>query len=233
MVKNILITGASEGIGRETALQLAKDPNNRLLLLSRNQVRLNNLIKTINTETNLAFAYCFDMVSDDYEPLLGYLNDHFGKIDVLINNAGAIINKPFKLISTGDFDKIINTNYKGPFFLIQHLLPMFNEGAHIVNISSMGGFQGAAKFPGLSLYSSSKGALATLSECLAVELAPLKISVNCLSLGSVQTAMFEQAFPGYTAQTSSESMAAWVSYFALNGHQWMNGKILPISVSTP
>lgn len=232
-MKNIIITGASGGIGRETALQLAKDPDNRLFLISRDRVKLNALLNEITDHDDRAFIYAFDLVSGDYSLMTEMILKNLGKVDVLINNAGVLIKKTFAEIDESDFDLVINTNFKAPFHLIQHLLPLFNEGSHIVNISSMGGFQGSAKFPGLSLYSASKSALASLTECLAVELKPMNISVNCLSLGSVGTDMFEKAFPGYQAQTSVNTIASWIAYFAIHGHQWMNGKIIPVSLSTP
>lgn len=232
-MKNIVITGASTGIGRSTALELAKNNDNRIFLISRDKIKLELLISEINSIHKKSRAYGFDLVTGNYDDLLNEIIQYMTKVDVLINNAGTLVNKPFEEISNEEFDTVINTNLKGPFFLIQKLLPVMNESAHVVNISSMGGFQGSVKFPGLSLYSSSKGALAILTESLAVELSPRKISVNCLSLGSVQTGMFESAFPGYTAQMSSENMASLIADFALKGHQWFNGKVLPVSLSTP
>lgn len=107
------------------------------------------------------------------------------------------------------------------------------EGGHIVNISSMGGFQGSVKFPGLSAYSASKGALAILTECLAEELKDKNIKVNCLALGSSQTEMFEAAFPGMQAGTLAFEMGRYVADFALNGSKYFNGKIIPVSNTTP
>ena len=144
-----------------------------------------------------------------------------------------LINKPVKDLNPNDFGSIFKTNLKAPFFLIQSILPYFNKPAHIVNISSMGGFQGSAKFPGLSLYSASKGALAILSECLAEELKDNGISVNCLCLGAVQTEMFNAAFPGYNTPVKPESMAEFIANFSLNAHKFINGKIIPVSVTTP
>lgn len=232
-MKNIIITGASGGIGKATAIKLSQDSNNRLILISRDEVKLTNLLKEIKDKQAQVNIIPFDLISGDYTGLVTKIRAIVGGIDILINNAGALVNKPFNDISSEDFDRVLNTNFKGPFFLIQQLLPSLNRGAHIVNISSMGGFQGSVKFPGLSVYSSSKGALATLTECLALELSPLGISVNCLALGSVQTSMLEEAFPGYVAPTSSESMAEFISYFALNANTWINGKIIPVSLSTP
>jgi NAD(P)-dependent dehydrogenase (short-subunit alcohol dehydrogenase family) len=154
-------------------------------------------------------------------------------VDILVNNAGLMIQKPFELMEESDFDLMFQANVKTAFNLTRHLLPYFPKNAHIVNIGSMGGFQGSAKFPGLSLYSASKGALAVLTECLAEELKGRHIKVNCLALGSAQTEMLDQAFPGYKAPLSAGEMAAFITEFALHGHQWFNGKILPVAISTP
>jgi NAD(P)-dependent dehydrogenase (short-subunit alcohol dehydrogenase family) len=97
----------------------------------------------------------------------------------------------------------------------------------------MGGVQGSAKFPGLAAYSSSKAALANLSELLAEELKEKNIRVNCLALGAAQTEMLETAFPGYKAPVTAAEMAQWVGWFAINGHRFFNGKVLPVALSTP
>jgi NAD(P)-dependent dehydrogenase (short-subunit alcohol dehydrogenase family) len=97
----------------------------------------------------------------------------------------------------------------------------------------MGGVQGSAKFAGLSAYSSSKAALCTLTECLAEELKLENISVNCLALGAVQTEMLSKAFPGYRAPLSASEMAEFIVQFARSGHYYFNGKILPVSSTTP
>jgi NAD(P)-dependent dehydrogenase (short-subunit alcohol dehydrogenase family) len=122
-----------------------------------------------------------------------------------------------------------------PWQLIQSLLDLLAKSgkSHVINISSIGGMQGSVKFPGLSAYSSAKGALGILTECLAAELSDKGISFNCLALGSVQTEMFKMAFPGYKAQLKPEEIATFIADFALNGNKYFNGKILPVSVSTP
>ena len=117
--------------------------------------------------------------------------------------------------------------------MIQALLTLFPKQSHILTISSMGGLQGSAKFSGLSLYSASKGALAVLTECLAEELSEQEIKCNCLALGAVQTEMLSKAFPGYTAPLNPEEMAEFIVEFALHGHRYFNGKILPVSLTTP
>ena len=145
------------------------------------------------------------------------------------------MNKAFQDISVSDFESIYRVNIQAPFFLTQQLLSHMGltKTAHIVNISSMGGFAGSVKFPGLSAYSSSKGALGILTECLAEELKEKNIKANCLCLGAVNTEMLKQAFPGYQAPVNPKQMAEFIGNFALQGHAYFNGKIIPVSLSTP
>ena len=112
-------------------------------------------------------------------------------------------------------------------------MPFINNDGHVINISSMGGVQGSSKFSGLSAYSSSKGAVITLTELLSEEYKNTGPSFNVLALGAVQTEMLELAFPGYKAPVSSKEFAEYLLNFALNGHKFYNGKILPISSSNP
>ena len=156
-------------------------------------------------------------------------------IDILINNAGLLINKPFSDTSLEEVNRIFGVNCFAPAMLIHQLMPLMgNSGTtHVVNISSMGGFQGSQKFPGLTYYSASKAALACLTECLSEEFKDTRLVFNCLALGSVQTEMLEEAFPGYKAQLQPEEMAEFIGYFALNGHKHMHGKIIPVSITNP
>jgi NAD(P)-dependent dehydrogenase (short-subunit alcohol dehydrogenase family) len=128
---------------------------------------------------------------------------------------------------------MLQSNVISHFRMIQHILPLMQSGSHIVNIGSMGGFQGSVKFPGLSAYSASKAALHTLTECLAFELAETGIKINCLALGSAQTEMLEAAFPGYQSPVMAFEMGKYVTDFAKTGHKFFNGKILPVAVTTP
>jgi NAD(P)-dependent dehydrogenase (short-subunit alcohol dehydrogenase family) len=85
----------------------------------------------------------------------------------------------------------------------------------------------------LAAYSSAKGALSILTECMAEEFKDQNISVNCLALGAVQTQMLETAFPGIQAPVDADTMGMYLANFALNGHLVYNGKVLPVSLSTP
>lgn len=233
---NILITGASRGIGYEVAKKFALKTGNHVIVVSRNEQLLNNLVKECKQENprTRIFPLVFDLEKGDFEKgLYEPVQKEFPSIDILINNAGLLINKPLLESTDEDFDRMFNVNVKSVFKLTRALMPLLFENAHIVNISSMGGFQGSAKFPGLALYSSSKGALAVLTEAMAEEFKDKKIKVNCLALGAVQTEMLAEAFPGYTAPVNPKEMARLITDFAINGSTFFNGKILPVSISTP
>ncbi len=228
---NIIITGASKGIGWELCKKFIKKGNHNVIGISRSSKSFGN--DPIFKEKRFSHLKLDLSNSNVNEDIIPFLSSKFDKIDILINNAGLLINKPFKELTNEDFDALFNVNVKSIFRLVRDLLPIFNKGAHIVNISSMGGFQGSSKFPGLSLYSASKGALAILTECMAEEFKENKISANALALGAVQTEMLGAAFPGYKAPLSAKEMAEFIYDFAINGQKYFNGKILPVSLSTP
>jgi len=232
---NIILTGASSGVGFEAALEFALQNDNKIICIARSADRLRKLLeiaKGLNPDCTL-FPVEFDIVNDDYAALTPFIKQQLGHVDILINNAGVLINKPFLETTPQEFADLLQTNVIGHFNMIQHVLPFMESGAHIVNIGSMGGFQGSVKFPGLVAYSSSKGALHTLTECLAFELADRGIKVNCLALGSAQTEMLEQAFPGYQSPVMAFEMGKYIADFARTGQKYFNGKILPVAVTTP
>ena len=233
---NIVITGASKGIGNALVRRLSADPAHHIVAISRDAEKLNALAEECRRQNSDAHVttIAFDLLNPGYTfNLLPKILEAFISIDVLVNNAGLLIKKDFAAFSDEDFDAVMNVNVKSVFKLTRSLLPYFARPAHIVNIGSMGGIQGTAKFAGLSLYSAAKGAVAVLTEALAEELSEKKISINCLAYGAVQTEMLAQAFPGYTAPLSPENMAEFVAWFATHGHQFFNGKVLPVSSSTP
>ncbi|MBK6963409.1 MAG: SDR family oxidoreductase [Bacteroidales bacterium] len=232
---NIVITGASSGVGRETAKILSDIPGSRIIVIARNLMKIQALAGECNIrkQETVIQPVQFDLVKGDIDMLALQINRQLGKIDILINNAGFLVNKSLGQITSTDIDDIFNVNVKAPLLLTQALIPLMKQGSHVVNIGSMGGVQGSVKFPGLSVYSASKGALSILTECLAAELAERKISVNCLAFGSVQTEMLDKAFPGYKAPVTAAGMAGFVADFAMNGHKFFNGKVLPVSLSTP
>lgn len=226
---NVIITGASRGIGFETA-QLFLKNNHHVFCLTRNIESLENL-----NSPNLHIISTDLTSTESIDHAVAVIKSKVNCIDVVINNAGSIVNKPFEKIDYQELEIVYRVNVFAPFYLTQQLLHLLgrHSKAHVVNISSMGGFQGSAKFPGLSSYSSSKAAIAGLTECLAEEFKEKNISVNCLALGAVQTEMLEEAFPGYQAPLKPNQMADYIYDFAIKGHLYYNGKILPVSSSTP
>jgi NAD(P)-dependent dehydrogenase (short-subunit alcohol dehydrogenase family) len=233
---NIIITGAGKGIGYETLKIFAKEAEYKVVAISRD-LNLPGKLESepdLKWDTKSVFILPFDLEHEDINAsLANRISAFIPSIDILINNAGLLINKPFEDLTDQEFDRLFNVNVKSVFRLVKVLLPLFNVQSHIVNISSMGGFQGSVKFPGLSLYSASKGALSVLTECMAEEFKERQIMVNCLALGGVQTEMLAEAFPNYKAPVTPESMAGFIKDFALSGHRYFNGKILPVSLSTP
>ncbi|SMC97702.1 SDR family oxidoreductase [Pedobacter nyackensis] len=232
---NIVLTGGSSGIGFETALEFTLNTENKVVVIARSADKLRKLLeiaKGINPDCTL-LPVEFDIVNNDYAVLVPFLKEKLGNIDILINNAGALVNKPFLETSAEDMYNMFDSNVIGHFNMIKNLLPLMGTGSHIVNIGSMGGFQGSVKFPGLSAYSASKSALHTLTECLAFELQETGIKINCLALGSAQTEMLEQAFPGYQSPVLAFEMGKYIADFARTGHKFFNGKVLPVAVTTP
>jgi NAD(P)-dependent dehydrogenase (short-subunit alcohol dehydrogenase family) len=228
---NIIVNGGTRGIGREIVINLAHDNSNQVLVTGRNEKAL----KSITSAHKNVRSFCLDMSLFDSQcdSFMATVAEHFTRVDILINNAGFLLARDFLEMKNEEARLIMETNFFGPASLIRIIKPMMPSGSHIVNIASMGGFQGSAKYRGLSYYSASKAALACLTECLANEFTGFGISVNCLALGSVQTEMLIEAFPGYKAPVNAKQMADYISGFALTGHKFFNGKILPVAIGNP
>ncbi|WP_418502184.1 SDR family oxidoreductase [Flagellimonas sp.] len=223
---NIIITGTSRGLGFEL-VKLFAEEGHHVLSLSRNARPVQDL-KLPNVH-----AIPFDLGNpDDYGQLKGFLKE-WNTVDVLINNAGRLLNKPFLEITSKEFEDVYKVNVFGVAEMTKTVLPKMGKNGHVVTISSMGGVQGSVKFPGLSAYSSSKGAVITLTELWAEEFKETGPSFNVLALGAVQTEMLEEAFPGYQAPVTALEMATYIKEFALTGQKLYNGKLLQVSNSTP
>ncbi|PZD77164.1 SDR family oxidoreductase [Mesonia sp. K7] len=228
MSKKVVITGTSRGIGLALVKKFAQN-GFEVLALSRNESVCKNLALA-NVST-----FCFDLGKENaYQRLEEFVQNHWGgEVDILINNAGKLVNKPFTEIQQSELIEVYQTNVFGVFKTIQTLVKYMKKESHVVSISSIGGIQGSVKFAGLSAYSSSKAALINLTEMLAEEYKEAGPVFNCLALGAVQTEMLEEAFPGYQAHISAEEMANYIYDFSLNGQQYYNGKVLQVSNSTP
>lgn len=229
-MKNILITGASKGIGYATAVLLAKNSNHRVITLSRSIEPLLDL----QASTPNLFPFAFDLTNFD-EKVVRQIAAQFGEIHILINNAGYLVKKPFEQLTDEDWLNSFEVNILGVVKLVRNFMPYMGktQRSHILNIGSMGGFQGSPKFTGLTAYSASKAALANLTETLAIELSEKNMTINCLALGSVQTEMFEEAFPNSVASLQTSEIAEYIAWFALNGHSFHQGKVIPVALTTP
>lgn len=226
-MKKIIITGTSRGIGFELALQFANN-GHQVLAISRNTK------KELLTHPNIS---CLSIDISNQEEIFqveNFIKNSWNNaVDIVINNAGLLINKPFEQLTTTDFEQVYKVNVFAVAQLIQICIPYMKKGSHVVTISSMGGIQGSMKFAGLAAYSSSKGAVITLSELLAEEYKEKGIAFNVLALGAVNTEMLQEAFPGYQAPLSAKEMANYIFDFSLSGNNYYNGKVLQVSSSTP
>jgi 3-oxoacyl-[acyl-carrier protein] reductase len=227
MSKNIVITGTSRGIGFELAKKFAEN-GHQVLALSRNSAPLSAINHKNITVLSVDISH-----AEDLQKVAAFIKNTWKKVDVLVNNAGKLINKPFTEISSEDFLEVYKVNVFAVAEITKLMIPFLQKGSHVVTVSSMGGIQGSLKFPGLAAYSSAKGAVITLSELLAEEYKEQQIAFNILALGAVQTEMLEEAFPGYQAPLSALEMADYIYDFSLTGNKFYNGKVLQVSSSNP
>lgn len=226
-MNKIVVIGTSRGIGKQLVLELASNPNNEVHALSRNNS------SEFSAFTNILF-HEFDLESKNLHAVANSIFESIGTFDFMVNNAGKLVNKPFTEITAEELQSCYQVNMLGIFQSVQAAVPFLNEnGSHIVNISSMGGFQGSVKFAGLSAYSTSKAAICSFTELFSEEYKDTKIAMNCLCLGAVQTEMLEEAFPGYEAPHQADEMAKYIAEFLFAGYKFFRGKILPVTVSTP
>ena len=225
-MKNIIITGTSRGIGFELALQFANE-GHQVLAISR------KIPHALLGNENITCLSVDLSAESELLKVSDFLSKSWKQIDAVIHNAGSLLLKPFSETTQEDFENIYTVNVFGVANLTRICLPYLQHGSHVVTISSMGGIQGSLKFAGLAAYSSSKGAVITLSELLAEEYKERGISFNVLALGSVQTEMLAEAFPGYQAPITAGEMANYIYDFTLTGNKYFNGKVLQVSSTNP
>jgi NAD(P)-dependent dehydrogenase (short-subunit alcohol dehydrogenase family) len=230
MNKSILVTGASRGIGFQTALKLAYE-GHTVYVTARTEDKLFNLAKQSKGGQIIPIAADITNASD-VEKLADQVKDGNG-LDGLINNAGLVHREAFMETDIEHFKDLMDVNVMGIVRIIKALKPHLNKNSHIVNISSMSGYQGSLKFPGLSAYGAAKAAVIGLTEVLSTEFVDDNISVNCLAIGAVQTEMLSEAFPGFEAPVSPEEMGSYIANFVLESHRFYNGKVLPVALNDP
>lgn len=236
---NIIVTGASRGIGYETVRLFTESPENKVMAISRNEQKLRALkadcLKSNPGAGILIHPYDLENFEGVETELRELIFREFQSIDILINNAGFLVNAPVMEMDIADAARMMRVNFLIPLVLVRTMMPLLDraESAHVVNIGSMAGVPGAKKFPGLSAYSASKAAVHILTECLAEEFKGGSVRFNALALGSVQTEMFSEAFPGLKAPLQPSEMASFIRDFSSTGHRYFNGKTLPVAVTTP
>lgn len=226
-MKNIVVTGTSRGIGLELVKYFA-EKGHQILALSRND----KPVKQLNLK-NVTSLSCDLSKAEELQQVEEFVSSEWSQVDVLVHNAGAIVNKAFGEISSEEMNRVYQVNVVAVMQLTQRLLPKMSKDGHVVAVSTMGAVQGSVKFPGLSVYSSSKAAVITFMEVLAEEYKEEGLAFNTLALGAVQTEMLAEAFPGYEAPHSAEKMAGYIGNFALTGQEFYNGKLMQVSNSTP
>jgi NAD(P)-dependent dehydrogenase (short-subunit alcohol dehydrogenase family) len=225
-MKNIIVTGTSRGIGLELVLQFA-NAGHQVLALSR------KIPQALLGNENITCLSVDLSKESELQKVENFLSASWKHIDAVVHNAGGLLLKPFAETTQEDFESIYRVNVFGVANLTRICVPYLQKGSHVVTISSMGGIQGSLKFAGLAAYSSSKGAVITLSELLAEEYKEQGIAFNVLALGAVQTEMLEEAFPGYQAPIKADEMAAYIFNFTLTGNKYFNGKVLQVSSTNP
>lgn len=237
MKLDIIITGASRGIGLEVLKAFLELDHIRAGIVSRSRESLEQIAHQYNLPEKQIIPFPVDLNNfpEGTEELSRKIPEHFDKIDILIHNAGILTHKPFEQFSPEEYNRLFSVNFFSPAYLTAKLLPLLktSETSHVVTIGSMGGFQGSARFPGMSMYSASKAALANLTESLAAEFGEEGLRFNCLALGAVQTEMLGQAFPDYKAPVRPEEMGRYIRDFSTQAWRFMNGRVIPVSLSSP
>ncbi|MGY6562988.1 MAG: SDR family NAD(P)-dependent oxidoreductase [Luteibaculaceae bacterium] len=230
---NIVITGVSRGVGEALVQHYCNNPKNHVYGITRHTEALQKWAEYNNIK-NLTL-HKIDISTPTAKEEITKAIQSISEIDLLINNAGKLSHKPFLEVDVEQALSVFQVNYFGAATVIQACLPKLlqaKQRSHVINIGSMGGFQGTQKFAGLNHYSASKAAISCLTECLAEEFKNENVSFNCIALGAVQTEMLNEAFPGYQAPCNATQAAEFIANVAALPHM-INGKVIPMSVSTP
>jgi 3-oxoacyl-[acyl-carrier protein] reductase len=243
--KTALVTGASRGIGRATALALAKAGAAVLIHYGRSKREAESIVAEIKTKGGRADAISADLGTPDGASLLAQqVSSIVGdRLDVLVLNAGISKAALIGDYTVEDFDSLFATNVRGPFFVVQQLLPVLGEGSSIVVISSLGARSVVGKSglnnPSILAYASTKGALETLVKNWATILGPRGIRVNAIAPGVIDTDMsnFTKTEAGREIALGMqalkrigkpEDVADVVAFMASDGARWITGASVPV-----
>jgi 3-oxoacyl-[acyl-carrier protein] reductase len=243
--KTALVTGASKGIGRATAMALAAAGARLLVHYGRSAKEANEVIAAIKAQGGSADAVSADLGSPDGAALVAkqvrsIVGDH---LDVLVLNAGISKAATIADHTVADFDNLFATNVRGPFFVVQQLLPLLGEGSSVVVTSSIGAHSVVGKpgleSPSILAYASTKGALETLVKNWAYILGPCGIRVNAVAPGVIDTDMsnFTKTDAGREVALGMqalkrigkpEDIADVIAFLASDGARWITGASIPV-----
>ncbi|CAG4993825.1 unnamed protein product [Parnassius apollo] len=243
--KVVLITGASSGIGAETAIEFSK-LNAKLVITGRNKENLDKIAmqcKDGSPSKHKPLVVIADMnVEADVDRIVKNTLDHFGKLDVLVNNAGILESGTIETTTLEQYDRVMNTNVRAPYYLTMLAAPhLVKSKGSIVNVSSVTGLR---SFPNVLAYCMSKSALDQFTRCVALELAPKGVRVNAVNPGVIATgihmksSMNEQQYEEFLRKCAethalgrageSKEVASVIIFLASNAASNITGATLPV-----
>lgn len=244
--KIAVVTGGSRGLGKDSALQLAKKGFDVIITYQSKKEDADNVVKEIEAAGQKGFAVQLDISStagfDNFKnEVQTILDTKLGsaKLDALVNNAGTGLNAKFDVTTEAELDSMTNIHFKGPYLLTQKLLPLLNDGSSVVNTSS-----GLARFsfPGYSAYGAMKAAIDSLSRYQALELGSRKIRVNSVAPGAIATdfgggavrdnAEFNQMLASQTALGRvglPDDIGSVVAFLCTDDSKWINAQRIEVS----
>lgn len=218
-----LVTGASSGIGRATALLLASE-GARVAALSRNEAALGELA---GESGGAIVAIPADLEREEsIARAIDAVVSRLGPVSVLVNNAGHIEPEQLEAMSSASWDRHFGVNVRAAFLSCRQLLPAMRRAGRgaIVNVASISGVPGPEKFPGFTAYCASKAALIALTESLAAEIRGSGVRVNCISPGSVETPMLRRVAPSLRPDMTAGDVAETILFLASRRSGAINGQ---------
>lgn len=227
--KTAVITGSSRGIGKAIAERLAADGASVVFNYTRNSKSAEDAAKAIVAKDGRAIAVQADVSKrSEVQHLFDEAEKAFGKIDIVVANAGVYFNKPLSESTEEDYDNVFNINTKGVFFTLQEATKRLRDGGRIIAIST-GGTQ--MHFPNHSLYLGSKGAIEQFVRALSREVGPRNITVNILSPGFTDTDMFPKEFQEFASSLSPfnrvgtpDEIADVAAFLVSDSSRWITGE---------
>ncbi len=233
--KVVLVTGASRGIGAEIALEFAQAGAKLVVNYVGNELAAENVVKEIINLGSEAIAIQADMSKkNEVKRLFDQSIEHFGKLDVLVNNAGVMLNAFVKDLSDEQFEKQVDINFKGIYYSLQEAAVKLENNGSIVNLSSS---VTRTIFPSYGVYSATKAAVEQLSKVFAKEIGPKNINVNCVLPGPTATDLFIDgktedqinqiaSMNAYKRLGNPSDIAKVVVFLATEEAKWISGQSL-------